>query len=197
MVRTLYLLGAVYVAVCGVVLLAHPSRRPAADPPPAPRPAHPMASFTGSAAEWFQAVKPYCNAVEAGTVLPRQPPPAGTEGAGYLAACYSLAGKIAEARQTIDALPQGDRPSAANIVFNIGHPVADAGDDRSAGPIMELVLEYWPSNYMAVYHAGMSEFALGQSDAAQKHLRSFLDMYHENDGWRQSAINTLAKLDGR
>ena len=82
------------------------------------------------------------------------------QGAGYGAACYALAGRIDHARSLITALPAGERGQASAIVFDIGHPVADAGDDRSAGPIMELVLEFWPENYMALYHAGMSEYVL-------------------------------------
>ena len=43
---------------------------------------------------------------------------------------------------------------------------------------MELVLEYWPNQYMALYHAGMSEYALGQPGLARQHLTSFLQYYH-------------------
>ena len=73
-------------------------------------------------------------------------------------------------------------------------PVADAGDNRSAGPIMELVIHYWPNHYMALYHAGMAQYATGQEQLARKNLRAFLSYYHENDGWTQSARETLVKL---
>jgi hypothetical protein len=43
---------------------------------------------------------------------------------------------------------RGDRARAANIVFEVGHPVADAGDDRSAGPLMELVVDYVPDELL-------------------------------------------------
>ena len=72
--------------------------------------------------------------------------------------------------------------------------VMDAGDDRSAGPIMELVVHYIPDHYMALYHAGMSEAALGQPALARAHLESFLKYYHENDGWTANARATLARL---
>src|SRR5438105_15882903 len=121
----------------------------------------------------------------------QSPPPKTVAGAGYQAACYALAGHIDDARRVIDQLAADDRPRAAGIVFEVGHPVADAGDDRSAGPIMELVLEYWPNNYMALYHAGMSEYSLGQPELSRTHLRSFLDLYHENDGWRRNALEVL------
>ena len=139
-------------------------------------------------------MKPFCNAVEVELAQLRHPAPATLDGDGYSAACYALGGRIDLARQVIDRLPQPDRYSAAGIVFDIAHPVADAGDNRSAGPIMELVVEYWPNHYMALYHAGMAEFALSESALAQKNLQAFLSYYHENDGWTQSARETLARL---
>lgn len=188
--RTLYALGLTYAAVCGVVAF-RASRVSSGGEPVAP----PMV-FTGDAGAWFQMVKPFCNALEVETRLQHSPPPIGMEGAGYAAACYALAGRIESARDRILALPAGERGQAAAIVFNIGHPVADAGDDRSAGPIMELVIEFWPDNYMAVYHAGMSEYALGQYDLAQPRLRRFLELYQDNDGWRQNAIEVLSRMEG-
>ena len=122
------------------------------------------------------------------------PAPATLEGQGLSAACYALAGKIDSARAIIDRLAEADRYRAAGIVFDIAHPVADAGDNRSAGPIMELVISYWPNHYMALYHAGMAEFALGEADLAAKNLTAFLKYYHENDGWTQSARATLAQI---
>lgn len=88
-----------------------------------------------------------------------------------------------------------ERQYAAAIVFNIGHPVADAGDDRSAGPIMELVLDYDDTNYMALYHAGMSEYTLGQPELARRHLTRFLELYRANDGWVSNAREVLDRLD--
>jgi hypothetical protein len=119
------------------------------------------------------------------------------EGSGFSAACLALAGKIDKARDQIVALPASERAAAVGIVFEIGHPVADAGDDKSAGPIMELVVEFWPNHYMALYHAGASEFILGQADRARKNLEAFLDNYHENDGWRSNALEMLHKLGAR
>jgi hypothetical protein len=73
--------------------------------------------------------------------------------------------------------------------------VADAGDDQSAGPIMRLVVTYQPQNYMALYHAGMSEYILGQKDLARTHLTQFLDLYHDADGWRSNALTVLHRID--
>ena len=114
-----------------------------------------------SGAEWFRRAKPYCNAVEVATLQQRAEAPRTAEGQGYRAACSALAGRIDDARRVIDALPADQRVHAAHVVFEVGHPVADAGDDRSAGPIMELVVDYWPEHHMALYHAGMAEYMLG------------------------------------
>jgi hypothetical protein len=154
-----------------------------------------MASTSADAAEWFRRARPYCNAVEI-TVLQRQvSPPSTLEGAGFHAACFALAGTIDDARRIIDALPATDRPRAAGIVFDVGHPVADAGDDRSAAPIMELVVDYWPTHYMALYHAAMAEYMLGQHDLARRNLGEFLRLYNANDGWRSNGIEILRRLN--
>src|ERR1043166_10348552 len=124
----------------------------------------------------------------------QSPPPKTVAGAGYQAACYALAGHIDDARRVIDKLAPDERYKATGIVFEVGHPVADAGDDRSAGPIMELVLDYWPNNYMALYHAGMSEYSLGQPELSRTHLRSFLQLYTQDDGWWRNALEGLGRL---
>ena len=91
-------------------------------------------------------------------------------------------------------MPRGDRAYAAWIVFNVGHPVADAGDDLSAGPMMRLVVEFWPENYMAMYHAGMAEYGIGEHELAEEHLREFLEMYDVDDGFRRNALTILQRL---
>jgi len=190
MQRTLYLVGIGYLAICGVVVLRHQTHRVK----PLNEPATVAAAFDGSASQWFAAMKPFCNAVEVEIVHSRHPAPATLDGQGLSAACYALAGKIDSARAIIDRLAEADRYRAAGIVFDIAHPVADAGDNRSAGPIMELVISYWPNHYMALYHAGMAEFALGEAKLAARNLTAFLNYYHENDGWTQSARATLAQI---
>lgn len=185
--RALYFAGFGYLAICGALVLRH--NAVATEPQTGaliPQP--------GSAAEWFGTTKPFCNAVEVELVQRRRPAPATLEGQGYSAACYALGGKIGIARQVIERLPASERYRAVGIVFEVAHPVADAGDDLSAGPIMELVIEYWPNHYMALYHAGMSEFALGQTELARKNLTAFLSYYHENDGWTRNARETLQRL---
>jgi hypothetical protein len=193
--RPLYTLGWSYVALCGL-LLAIARLRP--DPYPviaAPEPHHHTAPFQGEGAKWFAGIKPFCNAVEVEVRQQHWPAPATVDGAGYSAGCYALAGKIDQAKKVIDALPSNQRSQAAGIVFGIGHPVADAGDDQSAGPIMRLVIDYQPDNYMALYHAGMSEYILGQADFARTHLKQFMALYPSEDGWRGNARDVLNRLE--
>ena len=146
------------------------------------------------AVAWFRAAKPSCNPVEIDVYQRRTPPPASAPGAAYQAACYALAGRTRAARNIIDKLQPTGRDRAVAIVFDAGHPVADAGDDKAAGPIMELVVHYWPTHYMALYHAGMAAYAVGRCDRARDHLSNFLEYYHENDGWRANAIEVLGRL---
>jgi tetratricopeptide (TPR) repeat protein len=191
--RALYAAGWGYLALCGLVLAK--SRTPAPSSRGGP---HVSASpYAGAAGEWFAQVKPFCNAVEVEVRQQQLPAPSGVEGAGYSAACYALAGKIDRAQEVIDRLASGDRSRAAGIVFQIGHPVADAGDDQSAGPIMRLVVSYQPGNYMALYHAGMSEYILGQLDFARTHLERFLELYRSEDGWRNNARDVLKRMNGK
>lgn len=109
--------------------------------------------------------------------------------------CFAVAGKIDRARKLLQSLAEPDRNQAIAMVFSVAHPIADSGDDRSAGPIMELVAEFSPDNYMAVFHAGMAEFALGQDDAARIQLQRFLTMYSMTDVWHQRAKTALAAIE--
>ena len=198
--RFLYFAGFAYIALCGAIVArtvvsSQPRIRTvdtviAVAPTPAPVP-------TTSGAQWFAAMKPYCNQVEVEVRERYSPPPSTTEGAGYAAACFALAGKIERARQIIEGLVPADRASAANVLFGVAHPVADAGDDRASGPMMELVIEYWPNNYMALYHAGMSEYSLGQTVMAEKHLQAFLQMYTVADYFHENAEKALRAMDAQ
>jgi hypothetical protein len=178
-----------YVVLCGAIMAVQ-----ARSPTGGGEPSNPPAAYRGEAGAWFAWIKPFCNAVEVDVQQQHLPPPGGTEGTGYSAACYALAGKIDLARQAIESLQQGERGIAAGIVFAIGHPVADAGDDASAGPIMRLVVEYQPENYMALYHAGIAEYMLGEMDFARTHLTRFLELYRSNDGWRANAREVLGRI---
>jgi serine/threonine protein kinase len=144
--------------------------------------------------QWFNNIKSRCNSLEIVTTLRSSTPPNSYEGYAYQAACYAIAGKIDLADKAIQELPENARAYAAGIVFNIGHPIADAGDDESASPIMRLVLKYWPENYMALYHAGISEYILNDWQLSKQHLEQFLIAYSTNDGWRQNAQTVLNRI---
>ena len=180
--------GWVYAFACATMVAAH--RRAAAVET---RHVYLEAPSTSEAA-WFRRVKPYCNAVEVQSIDRREAPPATLAGAGFHAACFALAGRIDDARRILDAVPADDRYKAVSVVFDVAHPVADAGDDKSAGPIMELVVDYWPNHYMALYHAGVAEYMLGQRDLARHSLHEFLKYYKENDGWTSNARTILSRL---
>ena len=144
-----------------------------------------------TAEAWFNEMRPFCNPVQVETQHRWSPSPAGMKGAAYSAACYALAGHVDTARDLILGLEGDDQWQAAGIVFNIGHPVADAGNDVAAGPIMELVVEFWPNHYMALYHAGASRYALGEPKVAAGYLERFLQHYSADDGWTRAAREML------
>jgi tetratricopeptide (TPR) repeat protein len=147
------------------------------------------------ASVWFESMRRYCNPVEVETRMRLEPPPASTEGTMHEAACYALAGRIDRAREAIERLRDGDKYLAAGVVFEAGHPAADAGDDIAAGPLMELVVEYWPNHYMALYHAGAARYELGDYALAEGYLKRFMVEYQPEDGWRSSARGMLEEIE--
>lgn len=187
--RVLYALGLAHLVFC-LGLVAASDRSPAT-------PVHAQAAAKSPPLAWFREIKPFCNPVEVEVAMRRTPPPAGGDGTAYQAACYALAGRIDSADTAIRGLPERDRARAAGVVFGIGHPVADSGDDVSSAPIMRLVIGYQPDNYMALYHAGISEFTLGDYERARPHLERFLELYDANDGWTSRAESALARLRER
>ena len=154
----------------------------------------PVVGATDDAAAWFQSIRQYCNPVEVETRVRWQPAPDSEQGSMHKAACYALAGKIDLAREVIEGLPEDRRYHAAGVVFNAGHPAADAGDDLAAGPLMELVVEFWPNHYMALYHAGASSYQRGEYAASERYLTRFLEEYSVEDGWRSSANSMLEDM---
>jgi hypothetical protein len=191
-----YLAGIVFIGVAAFATRRADRRALPVAPLPAEAPVPGMGPPSETARVWFGRVKPFCNVVEVETALRQNRPPAemGFEGPGFEAACWALAGRIEAARHSIDELPADQRWRAAGIVFEVAHPVADAGDDRSAGPIMAMVADYWPNHYMALYHAGISELALGDTQRSRDHLEAFLRIYHDDDGWRSNARAALDRI---
>jgi hypothetical protein len=190
--RKLYLAGIAFVALSMVMVLRGPAPASIHTHPEVP-----VVTARGAAADWFFQVKQFCNVVEVDTRLRWTPAPDGMQGSAYTAACYALAGRVETARDIILSLEGDDRWRAAGIVFNVAHPVADAGDDRSAGPIMEMVVEFWPNHYMALYHAGIARYGLGDGAAARDYLERFLQHYDIGDGFTTNAITVLEELGAR
>lgn len=156
----------------------------------------PVTTAAASGVEWFQNMRPYCNAVDVETRMRWTPAPASIDGDTYRAACYALAGRTDRARELIGGLPADHRWQAAGTVFDIGHPAADAGDELAAGPLMELVVEFWPNHYMALYHAGAAAFERGELERAEGYLTRFLAEYDVEDGWHSSARGMLDRIHG-
>ena len=199
--RVLYIMGWGYITIASALIyravhppiLIEPDLFTAVPVQPAPIQPVPMPP-TAAAQSWFEQVRAHCNPVEVEVTIANTPPPSDAVNQSYAAACYALAGKIQRAVERIEALSRAEQQSAASIVFNVGHPVADAGDDEAAGPIMELVLRYTPDNYMALYHAGIAEYRTDKPELARNNLKRFLELYRENDGWTSSAKETLRAL---
>ena len=40
---------------------------------------------------------------------------------------------------------------------------------------MELVVEFWPNHYMALYHAGAAAYERGEYERAEEYLLAFLE----------------------
>jgi hypothetical protein len=188
MTRIHYFAGLAYVAFCAMLVLGAPAARAGGAAP------HPTPVGAGTGQQWFEQVRPRCNTVEVELTWRNNPPPSSVDGQGFGAACLALGGRIDSARAVIDRLDPSQRARAAGIVFEVAHPIADAGDDRSAGPIMNMVVDYWPTHYMALYHAGMADYALGRRASARSLLQRFLVEYHEFDGWRSNAERVLKEL---
>jgi len=145
---------------------------------------------------WFENMKGSCDAMRVESAIAQNPPTNDSTGIGFAATCYGLAGKIDKARDMINRLStSGERFQAASIVFGVAHPIADRGDDASSGPMMELVIEYQPGNYMALYHAGMSEYILGDHASSLKNLKGFLEIYKAQDGWTQRGQTVVEALE--
>lgn len=167
-------------------------------PAPAnPDPVTPTADPTElTGAQWLVEMRPYCNPVDVDTRMGWNPAPQTADGAMHRAACLALAGHIDDARAVLQDLPEDERWKGAGVLFNVGHPAADAGNELAAGPLMELVVEFWSNHYMALYHAGASRFESGDGPVARDYLERFLVAYEIEDGWRSSAQQMLVEIHG-
>lgn len=123
--------------------------------------------------------------------------PETSEGAVYRAVCLALAADVEGARAELLSLSPEERRPAADVLFSIGHPRADAGDEIAAGPLMQVVAEFAPDNYMALFHAGAALHESGDVAASRPYLERFLQEYAQEDGWRIDAVRMLESSAGR
>jgi len=149
-------------------------------------------------AAWFEAIRPRCTPAEVTLATDLNRPPPGVEGTGYKAACFALARSIPTARALLLSLPEEtDRIRAASLVYDVGKQLAAKGYHEAAGPLMELVLEFWPNHYLALYEAGTARFAAGDFDGAQAFLGRFLDVYYGRDDLVADASRMMGDMDPR
>ena len=200
------LVGSVaFFGACGVVAVGlsalsgapEPPRPAVSDPRPVLQPVSAGTLQDMSGPEWFASMGDTCTPKRLTHHEGWDASPRTNEGAVYRAACLALAADVQGARAEILSLPVEERFAAANVLFSIGHPRADAGDEVAAGPLMEVVAEFAPNNYMALYHAGAALFEFGDAEAAKPYLERFLQEYAQEDGWRAEAVRMLEASAGR
>jgi len=156
-----------------------------------------LESSSSEARAWFTKARTSCNPVEVSQFISMNPPPAGWDGAGFAAGCEALAGQTADARRLIERLPPEQRWRAAGLVFDVGHRVADNGGYAATASLMQLVVAFWPNHYEALFHAAMSEFALGQLENARRDFRLVLSVYPRDDAFRLRVRNMLRVVESR
>lgn len=159
------------------------------EPTPRPRPSFPQ--------DWFSSVRPRCTPSDFRLVTDLNPPLPGVEGTGYKAACYALARQIPSARALLLSLPEEDRVQGASKVYEVGQGLAGAERHDAAGPLLELVLEFWPNHSMALYQAGTARFVTGDAEGAQDLLGRFLEVYTTEDGLTANARRMMGGLAER
>ena len=149
---------------------------------------------SSAAEQWFTEIKSRCNAIEVMPAMRRTKHPDTTQGVGYAASCYALAGKLNLAERKIQELDPNLRPEAAEVVFGVALPIASTEENISIGAMMELVLKYLPENTLALYHAGMSAYIWDEHPKAEKHLNKFLQLDQNKDGREIEVQATLKRI---
>jgi hypothetical protein len=174
-------------------------------PEPEPKPSH-QVSVTPSPSvppapqdslePWIDRIRPFCNVEDVDLFTDLRPPPGTEQGVAYEAACFALAGRIPKARALILGLPVERRVQAVGTVYDVATSTFAADLDPAVGPIMELVLEFWPNHYLALYYAGRTRFATGDLQGAAVLLSRFLDLYPRDDHLTANARRMLASTRG-
>lgn len=147
--------------------------------------------------DWFSRVRNRCTEQHVDEAVAERLKDDAWDERGYAAACLSLAGKIEASRAAIGALEPEDRRFAAAILFNVAHPIADAGDEAFAEPLMSLAAEFWPENYQALFHAGMADYAAQRFPRAREKLTRFLELADgaNHASSRSAARDALQKMN--
>jgi hypothetical protein len=147
-------------------------------------------------AEWFESIEARCTSAEARIITDLRPPPLSAEGTAYEAACFALAGDIPMARALILGLPEESRTMAAGILFDVTDATHDPIVTRAAGPLLELVLEFWPNHYPALFFAGSVRYSIGDLAGATPLLERFLESYQPDDDWSSDVRRMLDSIQG-
>jgi len=192
--RSVYWLGLAYLIM--IALHYHGTRSAAGAAPVGDHVAH-FGHLDGhdAAALWFARARPHCNPLEADLHVNRDPAPEGPLGAAFAAACTALTDDIGSTREAILDMPEDERWRAVGVIFEMIHPIADAGEEVRVGPLMELVVEFWPNHYMALYHAGSARYRQGDHEGARSLLHRFLNEHTSEDAWRLRALEMIMETD--
>lgn len=164
-------------------------RSPDAPVPPQAPPATP--------ADWFASIHTKCTPANVQLAVDLSRPPEGTIATGYEAACFAIAADRSKARALILGLPEGTRLEAASVVFNVAQAMVERGQEMAAGPLMELVLEFWPNHYVALFEAGVTRYTEGDYTHARIYLQRFLDVYVQDDQRSQRAMRMIDEMTER
>jgi hypothetical protein len=174
------------------------------DKAPAPAPApevrrpdpKPVRAATDPAA-WFAGIRSRCTPADVTLATDLNRPPHGVDGTGYEAACFALARNTAKARAILLGLPENDRLRGASLVYEVAEGLAGGGRHDAAGPLMELVLEFWPNHYLALYEAGRARYASGDLSGAQVFLARFLQEDQADDEMVANANRMMGAMAER
>jgi hypothetical protein len=158
---------------------------------PAPEPKSPVLP-----AEWFESIEPSCTPSEARIITDLMPPPPSRGGTAYEAACFALAEDIPMARALILGLPEEARTMAAGVLFEVTDATHDPIVTGAAGPLLELVLEFLPNHYPALFYAGSVRYSVGDRVGATRLLERFLESYGYDDDWSHEARRMLDSIQG-
>lgn len=154
------------------------------------------AAASDSVEDWIERVMHFCNPQDVDLFTDLDPPPDTDDGTAQEAACFALAGRIPKSRALILGLAPDRRTRAVGTVYDVTMATLTTEVDPALGPVMELVLEFWPNHYLALYHAGSSRFMRGDLEEASHYLDRFLDVYVGDDRLAADARRMLIAARG-